>query len=146
MATVEMHAVGACSEASLDTTDKETAHCIVGLHRDSVLGSQFVTIRDTYHPERPALIVAADGELLKRVTAERAPVSSLVGVPIVRAGQTVKLWKYEADMKTEMIGVAEDNGSSGQTIRVRVRSVFDEGRPQEIAGVVRGTASVEMMR
>jgi Chaperone for flagella basal body P-ring formation len=158
MASAGTSAAGVCPVA---------AECVA--HVDSVLGRQFLMVRYAAHPEWPARMaadtlsapetsprrrkpqenigadIAAKAADLQS-TSEHSSQAVRAGLPVVRAGQTVTIWKHEADLKIEVTGVAEDNGAMGQRIRVRLPAAFDDGPPREIAGVVRGAESVEMVR
>ena len=168
MTAIESQAAGVCSIAVLNSVGSGAAHCVVVYHRDPILGRRFVTITNADHPDWPAITVADDGKLpiaaepvvtqepvqgpavdeiavadtVRPATQQRA---AQVELPAVRAGQVVRLWRHEAGLQVDVSGVAEDNGSLGQRIRVRSSVVSGSGQPpQEIAGIVRGAASVEM--
>ncbi len=166
IATMESQAAGICSIAALNSAGNGAAHCVVVYHRDPILGRRFVTITNADHPDWPAITVAEDGRLpiaaesvvaqgpaveevapqeLSTAKSVKLPVQQRTDTPTVRAGQVVRLWKHEAGLQVDVSGVAEDNGSVGQRIRVRSSVVSGAGQPpQEIAGIVRGAASVEM--
>jgi flagella basal body P-ring formation protein FlgA len=60
--------------------------------------------------------------------------------PLVRAGDRVHLWSFDANVRLEMEVVALEYGRVGQVIHLR-RS----GQNTLIAGVVVGKDSVELM-
>jgi hypothetical protein len=74
------------------------------------------------------------------------PVMSVGPIPVVRAGDIVRLWKQEDLLRIEVAGIAEESGGLGKTIRVRLlhRSADDQGNQERFSGIVRGPSDVEM--
>ncbi len=98
------------------------------------------------HPEWPAITVEDNQRPSANEPLAEKRLAPQVERPMVRAGEVVRIWKHESGLKVEMTGVAEDNGTLGQKVRVRTSLSGAEASPQEITGVVRGAASVEMAR
>lgn len=137
-----------CLSVVITQAGLAAAQCVAVAHRDPVLGRRFVTVRNSAHPEWPARTVAQEN-LSPGTTLEASPVLAVKAaeVPLIRAGQQVQLWKHESGLQMEVSGIAEDNGSMGQKIRVRLALMSEKDQPpQEIAGIVRGAQSVEMVQ
>jgi len=121
---------------------------------DPLLQQSWAVIRSCDHLERPALMMRTDLPITKpSVLSTLFPVSSTAGwsagVPIVRAGDVVRLWKSESYAHIELMGTAEENGGVGTRVRVRLAAPKDRDglygqSPQYLAGVVRGPADVEL--
>jgi hypothetical protein len=113
-----------------------------------VLGQNWVSIANCEHPDWPEVAFPAEGfdsVLPRRV--ERARTELFPSVPVVRAGDIVRLWRQEDLLRIEVTGVAEQSGGIGKTIRVRVlrRSMDDRPEQEELRGIVRGPSNVEML-
>ena len=100
------------------------------------------------HPEWPAVALllrqasvftaALEGRDLQ---ANLAPAG-----PMVRSGDVLRLWKREEFLRIAVVGVAEENGELGRTIRVRLarRSSNDSPIEEHLLGIVRGPSSAEI--
>jgi len=121
---------------------------------DPLLQQSWAVIRSCDHQERPSMTMRTELPATKlAVLSTMFPVSSMArgdaGVPIVRAGDVVRLWKSESHAHIELMGTAEENGGVGTRVRVRLAAPKDNGglygQPtQYLAGVVRGPADVEL--
>jgi Chaperone for flagella basal body P-ring formation len=116
---------------------------------DPILGTRWAMIASCDHPERLAFSLLTEepdspGHILLR-DPQTIPDNAHV-IPVVHAGDTVRLWRQEAVLRIELAGVAEENGSLGKLIRVRLlrRNTDDQSTRAEFAGVVRGKSDVEM--
>ena len=65
-------------------------------------------------------------------------------MPVVRAGEVVRLWWQEDNLRIEMTAMSEENGGLGKVIRVRL--VGSDSAERQFVGIVRGVADVEMRR
>jgi ribosomal 50S subunit-recycling heat shock protein len=66
--------------------------------------------------------------------------------PLIRAGDVIEVWRQEDLLRIEVSGVAEQSGSMGETIRVRLLrpAGSNQSLEEQFSGVVRGRADVEM--
>jgi hypothetical protein len=69
-------------------------------------------------------------------------------LPVVRAGDVVRLWSREDAVRIELAAMAEENGGLGKTVRVRLmpRNTLGQQPEEQLLGVVRGPHDVEMQR
>jgi hypothetical protein len=110
-----------------------------------VMQQSWATIVSCGHPEWPGISLRTGDEtsdgLRGLITAFRVERS-----PLVRAGDVVELWRQEDLLRIEVSGVAEQSGSMGETIRVRLlrRPGSNQSGEEQFNGVVRGRADVEM--
>lgn len=143
---------------------------------DAVQRRTWAVIRSCDHAERPTLampadlphaaagpngavgLVAADGLILASspVAAAPAPVLSVsaqiaqgnTALPVVHAGDVVRLWRADVQAHIELMATAEENGAMGTKVRLRLLTPKDsDGQyapPKYLAGIVRGPADVEM--
>jgi hypothetical protein len=119
---------------------------VAGVRWDPVLRQSWATIVSCGHPEWPGLSLrvgemnTAPHEVASQVREEHS-----LDVPIVHAGDIVHLWWQEDLLRIEVTGVAEENGSLGKTIRVRLlrRNAADQSTEEEFTGIVRGPSDVE---
>jgi hypothetical protein len=109
---------------------------------DPLLGQQWATIASCDHPERPSIALLMSSP---RATTEEV---SPTPFPIVHAGDLVRLWKQENDLRIEASGIAAESGATGRRIRVRLLRSDLDGQLQEQAlfGIVRGKGDVEIQR
>jgi hypothetical protein len=126
---------------------------LVSVTRDTLLRSRWALLVDCQHPEWPARMMLLPKEVDQSEAAGTpAPVRSAntqrVAAPMVRAGETVRLWRRDAVASLETTGVAEESGDVGRRIRVRLlrRGIDTEETPKQVAGVVDGAGSVEMVQ
>ncbi|WP_188553607.1 flagella basal body P-ring formation protein FlgA [Edaphobacter dinghuensis] len=117
---------------------------VASVRWDPVMRQSWATIVSCGHPEWPSLSLRTAGTdpavhgLSTQVREE--------GSPLVRAGDVVELWRQEDLLRIEVSGVAEQSGSMGETIRVRLlrRPGSSQSAEEQFSGVVRGRADVEM--
>ena len=121
---------------------------VTRIEADQVLGQRWAMIARCGHPEWPAFALLANGRssLASPRAVARSVTEGLSTVPIVRAGDVVRLWRQESFLRIEVAGVSEESGGLGKTIRVRLlhRNTDDQSVPERFSGVVRGTLDVEM--
>jgi hypothetical protein len=133
---------GETSATSLPREDK--GYRVANIRWDPVMRQSWATIVSCAHPEWPAVVLRtseanhASRGLSAQAREERAP--------IVRAGDVVELWRQEDLLRIEVTGVAEQSGGLGETIRVRLLRPQGSSQSveQQLSGVVRGRADVEM--
>ncbi len=115
--------------------------------RDAELARSWRVVADCGHPEWPARMVAvADGSASSaRVREVRA---AAVLPALVRAGETVRVWRQDAMVRLETSGVAESSSALGKSVKVRLvrRDSGGQVMEQHVFGVVDGAGSVEMIR
>jgi hypothetical protein len=106
---------------------------------DPVLGQRWAMVASCEHPERPAFAVPT-----KEAIGEKQSGGRKDDVPVVRAGDVVRLWWQEDNLRIEMTAMSEENGGLGKVIRVRM--LGGDSAERQFVGVVRGVADVEMRR
>ena len=120
---------------------------VTGISWDPVLRRNRVAVEDCEHPEWPSrsILIAGSGAQDRRIPASAQQPAAPAAVA-VRAGEVVRLWRHEDKLRIETTGVAEQNGSVGATVRVRLlrRNTGEPSPEKEITGIVRGPESVEM--
>jgi len=136
-----------------------TGYRVTGVRWDPVLNQRWATIARCDHPEWPEFSLRASGEgaasrpsvtRIRKEAASAVAAASAIrlapAVPVVRAGDVVHLWRQEALLRIEVTGVAEESGSLGNSIRVRLlrRTTDDQSIEKQFTGIVRGRADVEM--
>jgi hypothetical protein len=128
---------------------KNGGYRVTKIQSDPVLQQKWAMIASCDHPEWPALALPANGARLLMVPhgADHFLVEGPENVPVVRAGEIVRLWKQESLLRIEIFGVSEQSGFLGKTIRVRLLpgNIIDQSTREEISGVVRGRSNVEMV-
>lgn len=120
---------------------------VAGVRWDPVMRQSWASIASCAHPEWPEFSLRMDEvkEALHE-SVSPVPLEPAVAVPIVHAGDVVQLWWQESLLRVEVAGIAEESGGLGETIRVRLlrRSTEGQFHEEELTGVVRGRADVEM--
>jgi hypothetical protein len=144
-------AVDAAVKSSLSSaTPKGNGYRVTKFQSDLVLGQRWAMIATCDHPDWPAFALPVSGSEPLRAPqkTEQSVASYVKAVPVVRAGETVMLWKQENFLRIEAAGVAEENGDVGKTIRVRLahRDTDNQSTPQQLAGIVRGPSNVEIQQ
>jgi hypothetical protein len=124
---------------------EDKGYRVASVRWDPVMQQSWATIVSCGHPEWPGISLRTGDEtsdgLRGLITAFRVERS-----PLVRAGDVVELWRQEDLLRIEVSGVAEQSGSMGETIRVRLlrRPGSNQSGEEQFNGVVRGRADVEM--
>ncbi|MBN9617902.1 MAG: hypothetical protein BGO25_16500 [Acidobacteriales bacterium 59-55] len=134
--------------SSVPANTEGPGYRVTGIRPDPVLGQTWVSIANCEHPDWPEAsfrVEGFDGVSSRRV--ERARADLFPSVPVVRAGDIVRLWRQEDLLRIEVTGVAEQSGGIGKMIRVRLlrRSMDDGPKDEELTGIVRGPSDVEML-
>jgi hypothetical protein len=121
---------------------------VIKIESDPVLGRSWAMIASCGHPEWPAFAIPTIKKDIPRASHEVASplVEGVKAVPLVRAGDVVRLWMRENFLRIEVAGISEDSGGLGKTIRVRLsrRNRDDQSTQAEFFGVVRGPSNVEI--
>jgi len=120
---------------------------------DPILRRKWLTIANCNHPERPTFAILTHGETddatLDTASSRRnnriLEESSHALSALVRAGDIVRLWRQEANVRIEAAAVSEESGSLGKSVRVRLVQVANPVE-QQLIGVIRGPADVELQR
>jgi hypothetical protein len=113
---------------------------------DPVLRRSWAVYWDPAHPERPAVSVPVVGAAA--AVEPVAQVAAAVQRPqsVVHAGDQVRLWREERNLRLQLTAIAEENGAVGDPIRLRIPGASWGGMQadQPVRGIVRGTDEVEM--
>jgi hypothetical protein len=120
---------------------------VTGVQSDPVLGGNWVIVASCDHTDWPVLAVQTSGsDSATPSPADQMRVMSIGPIPVVHAGDIVRLWKQEDLLRIEVAGVSEESGGLGKTIRVRLlrRSADNRGNQERFSGIVRGPSDVEM--
>ncbi|MBB5315684.1 flagella basal body P-ring formation protein FlgA [Tunturibacter empetritectus] len=116
------------------------------IQSDPVLNQSWAMIIPCDHPGWPAFafplrnsILPAQLKVPERATKILAPV-------VVRAGDTVRLWRQESSLRIEVAGTSEGNGGLGDLVKVRLlrRNTDNQSITEQFSGIVRGPFDVEM--
>ena len=133
---------------SAPPASKNDGYRVTRIQSDPVLGQIWAMIASCGHPEWPAFGFATNGAAssIAPQEAERSLAEVVRTVPVVRAGDVVRLWRQEKLLRIEVSGVSEESGGLGKTIRVRLlhRNTDDQSIPEQLSGIVRGPSDVEM--
>jgi hypothetical protein len=127
----------------------EGGYWVTGIQTDPMSGQKWAMIASCDHPERPVFSLPTEwsgpAQQLQFREPQAIPDNAHM-IPLVHVGDTVRLWRQEAVLRIELAGVAEENGSFGKLIRVRLlrRNTNDQSTQTEFAGIVRGKSDVEM--
>ena len=136
------------ANSSFSTTLRNDGYRVTRIESDRVLGRRWAMVARCDHSEWPLFALPASGESLPTSPkeAKRSESENLGTVPVIRAGDVVRLWRQESLLRIEVAGVSEESGGLGKTIRVRLlhRGTDDQSIRQKFSGVVRGPANVEM--
>lgn len=123
---------------------EDKGYRVANVRWDPVMQQSWATIVSCEHPEWPGVSLRTDktSEMQRGLSTRARDEHS----PLVRAGDVVELWRQEDLLRIEVSGVAEQSGSVGETIRVRLlrRAGSNQSVEEQFNGVVRGRADVEM--
>jgi Chaperone for flagella basal body P-ring formation len=120
---------------------------VVSIQSDPVLGHSWALIADCKHPEWPvSAFQITESRSVLPLKIRQKPRSDTRTGPVVRAGDTVRLWKQENLLRIEIAGTSEESGDLGKTIRVRLlrHDTDDQSIQEQFSGIVRGPSDVEM--
>ncbi len=129
---------------------------VTSLRRDAVLGMNWAAVERCGHPGWPALAMAskmtpppAPNEIAAIRAGGRMPGGGLVErrAPLVRIGETVRLWQEDRNVRLQLPAVSEEDGAVGDRVRLHVGARQAGGDTlRTVYGRVRGTGDVEMER
>ena len=115
---------------------------------DPLLRQRWAMIASCGHPDRPLIaMLLPEQKAVAVLSSIGNPTNDQLSnsVQVVHAGDPVKLLVYEKNLRMEMAGRAEESGTLGSRVRVRLLSSgFDVGRKQTFVGIVRGPGKIEM--
>src|SRR5665213_2222820 len=123
---------------------EDKGYRVASVRWDPIMQQSWATIVSCDHPEWPGVSLrTAESSDAQRGLNTQARVDRS---PVIRAGDVVELWRQEDLLRIEVSGVAEQNGSIGETIRVRLlrRAGSNQSVEAQFSAVVRGRADVEM--
>ena len=122
------------------------------LRWDPVLRRSWAIFANPAQPERPAVAVPAqpaesgvsEAEFARR-NVEAQLRRAVAQAPTVHAGDRVRLWSAEKNLRLQLTAVAQEDGAVGDHIRLRIPGGWaGDTAEQALRGVVRGLADVEM--
>jgi Chaperone for flagella basal body P-ring formation len=138
----------AITSSSFSPTLESSGYQVMRIQSDPVVGQRWAMIVSCGHPEWPAFAIPVNGAISIKTLQEegRSLTQRVKTVPMVRAGDIVRLWRQESLLRIEVAGVSEESGSLGNTIRVRLlrRNADDQSIPEQFSGVVRCPSNVEI--
>ena len=109
---------------------------------DPVLGQRWAVVASCEHPEQPTFAVLTNEAIAGKASSSSPRKED--SAPVVRAGEVVRLWRQEDNLRIEVTAMSEENGGLGKAIRVRLMG--GDSAEQQFIGIVRGVADVEMQR
>lgn len=126
---------------------QDNGYRVEAIRQDPVLKQRWAIVASCGHPERPSVAVRISEPSTPAVPDYPHEGNRTVEhpFPVIHAGDLVQTWKQEENLRIEMAGRAEENGTIGSYVRVRLlHSGFDTAQEQTITGIVRGPGDVEM--
>jgi hypothetical protein len=144
--TAAVHSIRPGSSLSPAT---DGGYRVASVQTDPMSGQRWATISSCNHPERPTFSLQAEGSDSaehSQLRESQTVMDSTHLIPVIHVGDTVRLWRQEAVLRIELAGVAEENGSLGKLVRIRLlrRNTDDQSTQAEFTGIVRGKSDVEM--
>jgi hypothetical protein len=133
--------------SALAPVSEGAGYRVTGIQSDPMLGRRWAIVSSCDHTEWPVSAVQISGsDPAAPSQTNRIPMTSVRSIPVVHAGDIVRLWKQEDLLRIEVAGVSEETGGLGKIIRVRLlRRIADDQAIQErFSGIVRGPSDVEM--
>ena len=135
--------------SSVSAASESSGYRVTGIQSDPVLGQRWVMISNCSHPEWPAIALQATGTVLGTTPLEgkRSLIEGVRPIPVIHAGDIVRLWRQEDLLRIEVAGVSEESAGLGQTVRVRLLrgNNDDQSIPEQFSGIVRGPSNVEIL-
>ena len=129
----------------------ETGYRVIAMRWDPLLQQRWAMVVRCGHPEFPVLAVrfADRREEITKSTSSlpNGKSTNTTSLPVIRAGDRVSLWSADHNLRIDTSGIAENSGSEGDNVRVRLSRIGLDGQTQHIVfGVIRGPREVEMQR
>ena len=121
-------------------TAKGGSYRVSEVRWDSVLAQRWAMVISCEHPEQPAFAILTRGSI-----TEKTPFKEMTdSAALVHAGEVVRLWRQEENLRIEVTAMSEESGGLGKKIRVRL--IGSDSSEMQFVGIVRGIADVEMQR
>lgn len=143
-------AVLACCHSSFaQATCTSSGYRVLARRWDVILQTGWELRQNCAHPEWPARSFAVSSKHPSLPTgASTQSISLTPPVQLVHAGEPVRLWLQDVNVRIEMSGVAEQSGSKGDRVTVRItrQTEADGFTVDRISGTVRAAGDVEMER
>lgn len=141
---IDAVATGALASA----VPQRNGYRVARVQLDLVLSQRWAMIATCEHPDWPAFALPVSGTKLPIVPQEanRLVIRDSRSVPVVRAGESIRLWGQDDLLRIDVAGIAEEDGGLDKTIRVRLvqRNTDGQSIPQQLIGIVRGPSNVEI--
>ena len=132
----------------ISPVSKGGGYRVTSIQSDVVLGQRWALIASCDHPEWPTLALQMHGSdpLPSTLQIRQGSRDDISAIPVVHAGDPVRLWKQEDLLRIEIAGISEESGSLGNKIRVRLlhRNTDDQAMQEQFSGIIRGPSDVEM--
>jgi len=134
------------SGSSPSPASQRGGYRVTGIQSDSVLGRRWAVVANCDHAEWPVLAVQTSGSDLSTPSTNQMRVAKAPSIPVVHAGDTVRLWRNEDLLRIEVVGVSQESGGLGEAIRVRLlrKNTDNQAIQEQLSGIVRGPSDVEM--
>ena len=120
---------------------------------DRSTGLVWVRVTNCEHPDWPAHLVLSPGTTPPMIGQIGRHTSEFIlprqPQPVVRAGQTVRLWCADDMFHFEVDAIAEETKGAGDRIRVRLSQAatsYNQEPARHLVGVVRDRGSVELVQ
>jgi hypothetical protein len=139
-------AIAANLKTSSYSMSEDGGYRVAKIQSDPVLKQNWVMIIPCDHPGWPAVALPLRNSILPtQLRAQEGATKALAPV-VVRAGDTVRLWRQESALRIEVAGTSEGNGGLGDLVKVRLlsRNTDDQSTTEQLSGIVRGPFDVEM--
>jgi hypothetical protein len=135
------------SDNALSPSPDGEGYRVTNIRLDLLLGQRWAMISACGHSEWPVLALRIGRSETTSISGRA--MTSIIGsysIPVVRAGDIVRLWRQEDLLRIEATGVSEESGELGKKIRVRLLngSVDSRSSQEYFYGIVRGPSNVEM--
>ncbi|WP_213803436.1 flagella basal body P-ring formation protein FlgA [Granulicella sp. dw_53] len=121
----------------------------VAISEDQVLGTKWKIVVDCDHPEWPAHMVKISNgpSSTKQMPNTLQGNPAIADLPIVRAGEKVKLWKKNDMVRIETFGFAQESGRKGERIKIRPEkdSAVGQNSAFFLLGIVQEHGAVEIL-
>lgn len=135
---------GADSVLPFITNDE--GYRVSSIQLDPLLGEKWAMISSCHHPAWPMTILQVNKFSKSKSRNTVLATDNQHSVPVVHAGDVVRLWRQESLLRIEVAGISEENGDLGKVIRVRLLAPNTDGPSSQgkLSGIVRGQSNVEM--
>jgi hypothetical protein len=133
---------------SIEPASLKAGYRLASVRWDPLLRQHWAKLVSCAHPERPAIAMLMSPPKQDGTPSVPTPQQSSAVLPVVRAGDLVRLWSQEGILRIEASGIAEGSGAAGATVPVRLLHSGLDGQyqKQNVQGIIRGPHNVEMQR